>query len=257
MQEDNTIGEWQGGHRCFWGTLKNQYRLLGDGRAEVQTPRGITFFVDEASLPLIAGITWNARRWKDSRMWHIVGNTPKNYTLQAKEHIQNVALGRYLMNYTGPLAVSYFDRNSLNNVVSNLRIVTHVEQSNNRSLYSSNTSGHNGLYLIKERPVWTLYWVEQKRKKRRSWKRNPEDYQIPSKILDFIAQLRSNGINGKLAPKQRVEPAYYEVRWSDEGTSKHKSFPNTEEGLRNALAFRDQKHAELNNWNGREPGWNT
>ena len=250
MQE-NAVGEWQGGHRRG-KTLKNQYRLLGDGRAEVQTHEGVTFFVDETSLVDIQGITWHAAEsYTTPGTWRIHTKKRKNSPPRiCQQPRPQIGLSRFLMNYTGPLEVDHLDRNALNNSLGNLRIVTHKINCNNRKLQRNNTSTFNGLSLEKEWPFWRLTWREQRRSKHKQWTRNPEDERIPDKIEEFIVQLQINGIKGKLVPQPCVQPSRYAVSWYLGSIQKSKYFPNTEEGLRNALAFRDQKHAEIGNFNG-------
>jgi len=251
MQENNQVGEWQGGHR-HGKTLKNQYRLLGDGRAEVQTSRGLTFFVDETSLPDIEGLTWTVKESTTIGKWYILTHKPRHPTPRLAKFGEPIYLARYLLDYIGPLEVDHRDRDPQNNVMANLRIATRAEQSNNMSLRRDNTSGFNGFFFVKEYPIWRLTWSEQRRQKATKWKRNPEDHQLPAKIQQFIDQLRLNGVNSKLVPQPYVEPSYYSICWYVEGKPKYKRFPNTEEGLRAAHAFRDEKHAEIGNFNGRQ-----
>lgn len=66
--------------------------------------------------------------------------TRHSWTLSGKEYdiigctIQNkrVSIGRFLLNYSGPLEVDHKDRNIFNNQKSNLRLATHSQQMANR-----------------------------------------------------------------------------------------------------------------------------
>jgi hypothetical protein len=62
-------------------------------------------------------------------------------------------LSRYLMNYTGPLKVDHIDHNTLNARISNLRLCTQAQNTQNKSSKKGSTSEYVGVHKEKT-GVW-------------------------------------------------------------------------------------------------------
>ena len=68
--------------------------------------------------------------------------------------IHRLIANEFIPNPENKRCVDHEDRNRLNNNISNLRWATHVENSQNTSITSKNTSGTVGVSWEKRRNVW-------------------------------------------------------------------------------------------------------
>ena len=75
--------------------------------------------------------------------WH---KSPKIY------RIHRLVAKHYIPNPENKPFVDHIDRNTLNNDISNLRWVTHLENMNNQGMSKNNTSGHKN--ISKNRNSW-------------------------------------------------------------------------------------------------------
>lgn len=67
----------------------------------------------------------------------------------------------YIPNPNNYPVVDHIDRNKTNNHVSNLRWVTHFDNSHNMGKYITNTSGHKNIHKRYARNSWTYIYRER------------------------------------------------------------------------------------------------
>jgi len=69
---------------------------------------------------------------------------------------KGIYLHRFILDYHGELEVDHIDRNPLNNIKSNLRITTHINNMHNISKPCDNHTGIIGVIWDKERNKWRV-----------------------------------------------------------------------------------------------------
>ena len=74
-----------------------------------------------------------------------------------KHYLIHRLIGQYYIhNPENKPCIDHIDRNRQNNDISNLRWVTHKENSNNCSIRKNNKSGHKNIYYRKSRNRWVF-----------------------------------------------------------------------------------------------------
>lgn len=124
------------------GHKRGDYRRFIRGHSSRKTnaelPSGI--LVDSSDLPVIKQITWRVGKNGYASGWH-AGDF--------------VLMHRLLTNAPAGICVDHINGNKLDNRRSNLRLVTHAENLQNRpSLPRNNTSGHRGVSFSKKGRAW-------------------------------------------------------------------------------------------------------
>jgi len=77
--------------------------------------------------------------------------------IQSAVYMHRIILENYYNDRVGGLEVDHIDQNKLNNQRSNLRVVSSQQNSFNQGVFSSNTSGHKGVYWNKDVCKWRAY----------------------------------------------------------------------------------------------------
>ncbi len=86
--------------------------------------------------------------------WHKVTNDSGSAIITSDINGITTSLGRYILNYNGPLDIDHRDRNYLNNQKNNLRIATRQQNLANQPYYINNTSGYKGVTWHKKSKKW-------------------------------------------------------------------------------------------------------
>jgi hypothetical protein len=132
--------------------MENRYEFKGDHAVLYINFRGTTYncFVDNEDMHHLIdlGISWNGHTGKTDEVY-VRGTLP---TVNGKR--RSVLLHRYLLNAPERMYVDHKDRNPMNNRRSNLSIVEPSESAQNKGLYSSNKSGHRGVYWHEKKQRW-------------------------------------------------------------------------------------------------------
>lgn len=85
--------------------------------------------------------------------WHINGGYVTSiFTINKSRHI--IRLHRLIMNAPEDKLVDHWDRNPLNNIRTNLRIVTEQENLKNKGIYKNTKSGIKGVCFNKQTEKW-------------------------------------------------------------------------------------------------------
>lgn len=71
-----------------------------------------------------------------------------------KNELNNIYLHRYILNYKGEEDVDHINRNKLDNRKSNLRIITHEKNSQNKSMQRNNNTNFIGVIYDTARKKW-------------------------------------------------------------------------------------------------------
>lgn len=94
--------------------------------------------------------------------WHILPGGNTQYAVRhgsgsSKSRLHIIILERIIQRQLSPLEeVDHIDRDGLNNLRSNLRAATRSQNQINTSIQSNNTSGHVGVYFMKDRQSWRI-----------------------------------------------------------------------------------------------------
>ena len=86
-------------------------------------------------------------------------NKLKGYYIRAYErgkskNRKNLFLHRYIMDCPDDMVIDHINHDTLDNRKENLRIVSHTENMQNLSLYSTNKSGYKNIYFAKDKKLW-------------------------------------------------------------------------------------------------------
>lgn len=113
---------------------------------EIPLTQGYTAKVDDYNFSRVTQHSWSA---------HIDVNTVYG---RAKINSELVLMHRFILGLTDPmLLVDHIDRDGLNCLVTNLRVVTKSQSNMNRSIFSNNTSGYRGVSFKKQNRKYCSY----------------------------------------------------------------------------------------------------
>jgi hypothetical protein len=135
--------------------------------------RGIAI-VDAADYELVSSYRWTLRKSRKT------GYAAHRWTEDGKK--------RYLFMHqliTGINGIDHANRNGLDNRRENLRVASRSQQSANRGMLSSNTSGYIGVHRLKNKPGWT---AEVKQHGKRVWRRSFADAETAARVRDSVAR---------------------------------------------------------------------
>lgn len=168
--------------------MKNQYRIDGDDLIIYLARRDGTVIETVTSAKFFNKLMALNTRW--SAKWH--PNTNSFYVQtthyirgeDGKKKGKNVYLHKYLLDSEPYETVDHINNNSLDNRESNLRIVTNVENSRNRSgANKNNPTGVRNVRLDKKEQKYVVsLWLDGKIKRFGSY----EDLELASHVADFV-----------------------------------------------------------------------
>lgn len=140
--------------------MKNEFEVRGEITAIFLKKRTGEIFetiIDTEDLPKIKDFsyTWN------------VTSTKKSKTLYAKGEInkRTVRLHRYITDAPQGYDVDHINGDGLDNRKSNLRVLTHQENLQNRGPKHNNTAGYRGVSWNKALEKWQAFIVMDRKKK--------------------------------------------------------------------------------------------
>ena len=137
--------------------MKNEYEIRGEVTAIIiNSPKygrheALISTTNIERLKLFPN-SWCVK-WSDtSKSFYVIGNVSKEYGKTKK-----ILLHRWLTNAPDGMDVDHVDNNSLNNVNSNLRVISRAEnQQNPRGARSHNPSGIRGVTWKKSHKKWCV-----------------------------------------------------------------------------------------------------
>lgn len=127
-------------------------RIDGD-RAYVPLTQGYEAVINVEDVRKVEGRNWNAyiERRKDGSIKAVYGrsNVPRDGGGQ-----RTILLHRVIVDAEGGTLVDHADTNGLNNLRSNLRVVTELQNARNARTRLDNTSGYKGVTWHNQRRKW-------------------------------------------------------------------------------------------------------
>lgn len=118
--------------------------ICTDAVREVVLTNGHVTMIDEADWPLVSKFNWYASRSGRSRTLYVRATIEK----------VSVKLHRLLLNAPAELMVDHRDGNGLNNVRSNLRLVTSAQNQMNMRRHFDAFSKYKGVWFCKTKRRW-------------------------------------------------------------------------------------------------------
>lgn len=109
--------------------------------ASITLINGETASVDDADLPLVAGLAWRAQYFYKNKTRAGISGVATGSTRGGL-----VLLHRFLLGAQAGEIVDHIDGDPLNNSRANLRICTHAQNMKNRKLNENSSSGVKGVY---------------------------------------------------------------------------------------------------------------
>lgn len=124
----------------------NVYTNVDGGRIKIDLPKGFVVFIDAEDFDIVSGYNWYAAKMR--RNWYAQADIK---TMDGKR--STIKMHRVLL----PTAtvVDHKDGCGLNNTRANIRAVSKLENSRNRRIQSTNTSGFKGVSFSKSKGKWT------------------------------------------------------------------------------------------------------
>lgn len=249
--------EWHEGHQYRRRSI-NDYRFSRNGRVvEMRVSNydkhQTTFILDADDLEKVKEITWRLVFNPRHTYWRITHDQHERRNPKLIGFPRHVVLARYLRNYTGPLEIDHKNRDTLDQRQFNLRITTRKNQNNNKSRRRDSTTGENGISPIGAQYRWAVnYYKQNGRQTTKTFGRDPENDQFPENLVDWIRQMREDGYEKALNPRQTTYSTHYRFEWRENGERKSETFEFTEQGLEDAKRFRDEVYPTIGNTNGME-----
>jgi hypothetical protein len=114
--------------------------------AVVTLAKGQKTFIDVCDLDLVKSWNWFATNGRAT-----IYAARSDYTSGKKKWVM---MHRVILDCPENMFVDHINGDGLDNRKSNLRIVTHAENSFNRKRYITNTSGHKGVSWLRNSQKW-------------------------------------------------------------------------------------------------------
>jgi hypothetical protein len=93
--------------------------------------------------------------WLNQWKWHFAhGYAVRHYPVRENRKRPLIQMQNVIMNTPKGMETDHINHNRLDNQRHNLRICNHGQNSLNRKVYKSNTSGHKGVIWYKDRKRW-------------------------------------------------------------------------------------------------------
>jgi hypothetical protein len=128
--------------------------------------------------------TGRLRKWCASNGYYKATLSRGSIRGTIEQHIAICTL--FKPNPDNKLCVDHKGRNSLDNSIDNLRWATYVENNQNRSISSRNTSGELDINKTTNhgKPVWRINIISHGQQHRAFFPRDPNSDVIPQKVID-------------------------------------------------------------------------
>jgi hypothetical protein len=102
-------------------------------------------------------VSWFAGLDKYTKTYYVRCSTHNLKDMDGKDIAKTLYLHRYIMNVNDKEYIDHCDHDTLNNLISNLRIIGKKENAENRSsINSNNTSGYRNVCWDKSRNKWIV-----------------------------------------------------------------------------------------------------
>lgn len=139
------------------------YRVVNNSYVELLLTQGKTGIVDLVDLGRVLERKWCARKSSSTEtLWHVLTH---EHSKRSPSYIH-----RYLLNLTDPAnEVDHINGNGLDNRRSNLRVVDHLTQMNNRKMLKNNTTGVNGVHHRHKAKRYVVHWMMDGKQKQKSF----------------------------------------------------------------------------------------
>jgi len=147
---------------------------------EIELTKGLCTIVDDDNYNWLNQFTWHAQ--KNGNYFYA------ERQIQTKEKTRHIYMHRLIANAPPKMHVDHIDGNSLNNMKSNLRVVT-VRQNLQNQHHGTRSSKHPGVHYIKTRRKWgARILINQKRVWLGSFSNEAEAYNAYLSALKCIGE---------------------------------------------------------------------
>ena len=149
----------------------------------------------------------------------------------------NIGIHRIIMDITdSKLQIDHINHDKLDNRKENLRVVTHQQNSYNKTVYKNNESGYTGVHLYKPTGKYMAYIKANNKRKHLGYYKTIEEaytaYVRASKALH--GEYAPNRIKDIELPLEEPQPKVYKSPvWSRENYKKYRSEKLKKQTLRN------------------------
>lgn len=136
--------------------MKNKYRIVDNVVVILLRYKGRRFFthVSLESLPKLMefGGTWGVK---------LFGTFKSHYYVYTNRSSGTHRLHRFVMDAPADMVVDHIDRNTLRNTLDNLKIVTQLENMQNKSVFKNSRSGVTGVSWNTRCNAWHVHYKKK------------------------------------------------------------------------------------------------
>jgi hypothetical protein len=121
---------------------------------------GYNFTIDDTNSSLIDAYGWTIEKQPHNciyLLYRYMQSNGVNITIKFHRLISGATTIKDGLVYNLPVIVDHKDRNTLNNIVDNLRFSTKSQNAMNSKIPTDNTSGHKGVSWKPDRQKWKAY----------------------------------------------------------------------------------------------------